>query len=316
MKTLPINIGYSNVKSIKNEIFKSRRREVLLEKEDSSVKAMGIGKNCDLLEYNNNIYIIGEGRPKTDYIKTNNDFLLTLVLNMCARFTDTIESFKLVLSAPPLTYEISEIEFPKYFIGEYRIKHNGLEKIIIIEEVETYPETFVAYLSNNPSEYDEFDLLIFDVGGVTTNICHINKGNFKVDKNAEFFHTSRTGMYHIDTKIADFLKWKYLEYSLEVTSDTVDDYRNHGFWLNGDFETDNMVVQKEEIDKIYREHVKNCIKIVNDKNWNLKNCKVIITGGGGKVMFHVFKEKGLIPHAKLSKNPIFDTLNGLKILAE
>jgi StbA protein. len=312
MKILPINVGYSRIKSLNGEIFKSRRREIILQSEDSSIKELGIGRDCDLLELNNNIYVIGEGFPKTDYVKTDDNFLLTCVLNMCARFTPkSNETFKLILSSPPLTFYNSEEEFPGYFIGEHKLIHNNSEKTITISEIEVYPETFVAYLANNPSDYETHDLIIIDIGGETTNICFINKSNFKVTP--EYFDTSRTGMYHLDTKIADYLKNKYIKYNLEVNSDKAEEYRLHGLYLNGDFDKDLMITDdKEEIDKIYKKHVNTCINVIDRKNWNLNNCKVLITGGGGEAMFHVFKKS--IPHCQLGKNPLFDTLNGLKEL--
>jgi hypothetical protein len=312
MKVLPINVGYSRIKSINGEIFKARRREIVLGSEDSTAKQLGIGNNCNLLEMNDKIYVVGEGFPKTDYVKTDNDFLLSCVLNMCARFMlKEKEDFKLVLSAPPLTFENSEIEFPEYFMGEHKIIHDNQLKIITISEVETYPESFVAFLSNDPSLYEEYDLIIIDIGGETTNIVYINKGNFKVTE--DYFDTSRTGMYHIDTRIASYLKGKYTKYNLEVDDDRAEEYRLHGLFLNGDFKKNLMITDdKENIDKIYQNHVNNCINTIDRKNWNLNNCKVLITGGGGEAMFHVFKKS--IPHCELGKEPLFDTLNGLKEL--
>jgi hypothetical protein len=311
MKNLPINLGYSQMKSINGKIFRTRMDKILITNENSTVKNIGIGKNCNLLEYKNDLYIIGSGKPKTDYVKTDDEFLLLNTLNMCARFTDTTKSFKLILSAPPLTFYESENTFPEYFIGEYEVVHDNKNKKIIIEDVEVYPETFIAYLSNDPAEYENYPLIIIDVGGETTNICYINKGDFKVTD--EYFNTSRTGMYHIDTQIANYLKGKYSKYNLEITSDTVEEYRNFGFHLNGDFNKDYMDEEKPFIDNIYSKHVTSCISTIDKHNWNLNNCKVIITGGGGKVMYHTFKS--LIPHAILGKNPVFDTLNGLKELA-
>lgn len=313
MKKLPINLGYSQMKSINGQIFRTRRDEIILSNEKSNAKNLGIGKNCNLLEYNNKIYIIGSGHHKTDYVKTDDDFLLTCVLNMCARFTTKeSETFKLILSAPPLTFYESENTFPKYFIGEYEVIHDNKRKLIMVDSVETYPETFVAYISNDPAEYEDYPVIIIDIGGETTNICYINKGDFKVTD--EYFNTSRTGMYHIDTQIANYLKSEYIKYNLEINSDTVEEYRNYGLHLDGDFDKDYMDEQKRFIDDIYLKHVTNCISTIDKHNWNLNNCKVIITGGGGKVMYHMFKF--LIPHAVLGKNPVFDTLNGLKELSE
>jgi hypothetical protein len=293
-----------------------------LSKNDSSVKYMGIPKNCDLLEYNGNLWVMGTGDTKTDYIKTDNDFLLTLVLNMCGRFTDETETFKLVLSAPPLVFKQSELEFPEYFIGEHKIKQavdggKEIEKTIIIAEIETYPESFVAYLNNDPSILDNYEVLIFDIGGVTTNICYINKGNFKVDEKGEYYHTSRDGMFAVNTDIAQYLNSKYINYDLDANSDKIEEYRANGFHLDGDFDTDLLVANddnKNAIYNIYLNHVKKCMKICKDKKWVIKNCKVIITGGGGQIMYEAFKE--LIPYAIIGRNPIFDTLNGLKELAE
>lgn len=300
MKVLPINCGYYNFKSVDGKIVPTR-----LAIQDFDM----IPSNCDVLEYEGIKYIVGYGEINIDTDKTLTEFLKICTLNMLAKFTDTKEIFKLVLTSPPLLVAYQKEIIPPYLKGEYEIVHNGKKKFIEIEDVKVFPETLTAYVTNNASgRLNDKDVLILDIGGVTTNGCLIRRGgNFTIDD----VFTIKNGMYHLDDEICRHINRKYYQ---NISIDDVNHFRENGLYLRGSKE--NIWMNEIEfIEDTYRKII-NEIKIACDlRKWSVDVLHPIITGGGGKILFNSIKGDYL-PHAELSKNPIFDNLIGLAELTK
>lgn len=288
MKILPVNNGYYQYKSIDGQIFKSRL----------TINTHGnIVGNNDTLEYENESYIIGIGKPNLDLDKTGSEFTRIFILNMLGRFVgNDKETFKVAISSPPGVYKAQKEILPEYLIGEYDVVHNKKPKKIIIDDVKIYPETVCAYIANKPEQYKGKRVIVIDIGGLTTNVVQIKDNAFTKDD----VFTIEKGMYNLDCKICDCLKGKHRKCN-------VDDIQ---------FFRDNKDVALDENDvlDIYREHIDEIEEAMDYHNFNYENYDMLITGGGGKILYDFMQQK-FFPKSKLSYDPLFDNLKGLEILA-
>lgn len=300
MKVIPINCGYYNYKSINEEQFPTRITEDIFDNFPS---------NCDRLEYEGQKYLVGTGQINIDIDKTQSEFTKICVLNMLARFTDKMETFKVALTTPPLMFPSQKDELPRYLEGEYLVIHNGKPKAITIQEVKVFPETLTAYIANNTNgKYNNKDVLVLDIGGLTTNGCLIKRGGiFTLDD----MFTIKNGMYHLDDEICRYLNSKYY---LSVDIDDINTFREEGLHINGNKE-DIMMEEILVIDKIYKKFIAEIKKAIDLRKWSTEVYNVLITGGGGKVLYNTLRYE-LVPHAELGKNPLFDNVNGLSELAK
>lgn len=294
MQIVPINNGYSFIKSDFGLTFKSSYKE-------ASLNQYSIG--TDLLTYEGKTYIIGEGATVIAKDKTDNIATKLFVLNMLCKHMENSysEHFKVYLTAPPMTYSAQKDALPQYLLGAYKVNHNGKNKEIYIDSVTVYPETIMAYIANNPSSFKR-PVLVIDVGGLTTNVAYIKNGVYSKDTIISFAN----GMYHIEDAVCDYLNDEY--WNLDLDSSKMFEFLQHGIYI-GDGKENIIETKKEGIDNIFSGFVDNIYRKIAIKKWSPDMCDILVTGGGGKALFEVIKKQ--YPHAKLSNDPIFDNLNGM-----
>lgn len=293
---LPVNVGYYNTKSLDDQMFKSRI---------GSTEVDNISCSADILQFNNEYYVVGEGQINIDVNKTTNDFNRILVLNMLSRFMSSKETFKLALTAPPLTFKAQRKALPQYLIGEYTVLHNGEKKIIKIEDCKVFPEGLAAYIENDIGQYQNKQVLVIDIGGFTTNLIRIVNGSFTIDD----LDTIPSGMYHIDTEITrKLLKDHYKACNVD------DIYFGRINGIFNDNQEDLMSIEKEYINSLYDNHVKAILDKCSLLKWDVRSYETLVTGGGGEIQFDNIQKR--LPKALLSKNPIFDNVLGLDKLAK
>lgn len=294
MQIVPINNGYSFIKSDLGLTFKSSYKE-------TSMSQYAIGS--DLLTFDGKTYSIGDGVPVIAKDKTENIATKLFVLNMLCKHMDNTNSehFKVYLTAPPMTYSAQKDALPQYLLGSYKVTYNGKPKDIYIDSVTVYPETIMAYLANNPSRFKR-PVLVIDIGGLTTNVAYIKNGICNKDSIVSFTN----GMYHIENAVCDFLNDKY--WSLELDSSQMCEFLQNGIYI-GDGTENIIETQKDKINEIFSQFVEKIHRKITLKKWSPDMCDILVTGGGGKLLFESIKN--FYSHATLSKDPIFDNLNGM-----
>ena len=298
MKYVSINNGYSFVKGEFGQNFKSAYRETTLGE---------YGCSADLIEMpNGKVYAIGDGNTVTDKDKTKNIATKLFVLNMLSKNmqSTSTEHFHVFLTAPPMTFASQKDSLPEYLKGSYRIKHNGVQKDIYIDDVTVYPETITAYLANNPSKFKR-PVIIIDIGGLTTNVAYIDNGSYNKDTIISFVN----GMYNVETEVCDYLNDKYWDLNLDTFN--VHEFLQRGIRL-GDSAENIIEKEKDGINAIYSKFVSKIANRITMKNWSPNMCDILVTGGGGKLLLSTIQK--WYKHAKLSNDPIFDNLNGTKLL--
>lgn len=303
-RNIPINNGFFNVKSLCGEIFRSCLQETTYN---------NILSTNDVLTYNGKSYVIGVGEPNLEMDKTKNDFNKILILDMLCRFMSNEKkaSFKVVLSMPiNIYFEQNEEDIKKYLIDTHKVKFNGDDKEIIIEDIRVLPETAITYANLEiDEELEDKTFFIFDIGGYATNICRIKGGEF----NKGDYITEQYGMYHIDYEISQMLNQKLFKHDFNCTYEDICVFRKHGLFFDEDI--DYMDVYKRDIELIEHNIIKYLLNKCKTKKWNLKGNPVIITGGGGMTLYKTITES-FLPKAILSDDPVFDNVKALDRFGE
>jgi plasmid segregation protein ParM len=290
MKIIAINNGYYQYKSIDNQMFKSRL----------TIDTYGSIQGNDALEYEGVKYIIGSGKTNMDMDKSSNEFTRIFVLNMLARFCADRDCFKVVLSSPPLVYGKQKNVLPEYLVkDDYEVIHNGKRKVISVNEVKVYPETIAAYLMNKES-FKGKNVIVIDIGGLTTNAVLIKNNNFT----REDVFTIRHGMYHLDFEVCQYLMSQNIESGFNCKVEDIQYFRD----------TKDSIMDDESVVDIYKDFIDDIVEKMDDKNWLYSKYEVMITGGGGKNLFDEIR-KFALPQAVLSNDPLFDNLKGLELLS-
>lgn len=296
MQIVPINNGYSYIKSDLGNKFRSTYRETNMSEYCST---------GDTLVLDGKAYIIGDGIYDINKDKTVTEATKLFVLNMLCKHMEfkSTEHFKVLLTAPPMTYVSQKDKLPQYLKGSYKVQYNGKTKDIFIDDVTVYPETIMAYLANNPAQFTR-PVLVIDIGGLTTNMVLIKNGNYNQDSIVSFSN----GMYHVEEEVCEFLNSKYM---LDLDSSDMHDFMSQGIYLGK--ECKNIIEEeKDAIDNIFNKAVAQIMQKVTIKRWNPKTCVVLVTGGGGKALFPTIQK--FFDTAQIGANPIFDNLNGLSLL--
>lgn len=293
-KVCCINLGYYQVKASNDVCFKSKAKITT----DDKQLAMG-----DILELNGVKYLMEDGTPILEGNKTQDEKTKAFVLNALAKQLDNNEDsaiFNILLTSPPSYIRGQSKELPEFIEGEYNIVYNNKPLKITINNAIVYPETFIVYMVNNPSKLKGKKTLIIDIGGKTTNVCLLMDCKF----NLEDYITLPQGMYHLDTNIYKMIN------STEYTTykqDDIDMFRNQNAKILDKY--------KKEIHEIYMEHVKEIVKEINIKSWEIDSyTNILICGGGGLVLEDAIQE--VYPHARLSNEPVYDNLRALEVLAK
>lgn len=256
----------------------------------------------EILKFKNQLYSVGYGDKNFNLNKTEDDFLKICILNICCRFMpEEYMDFKLLLTSPPLTYEEHRTTLPESLTDVFEVDWKDKHRIISISECTVFPETFTAYLANNPQNYVGKILYVWDIGGYSSSIVKITDGDFDINKD---YLTITRGMYNIDTKTSDYLTQTI---HLPCDLDDVYIYRKNNF--------EGMKINIKEIHGIYNELINELVGKSILKGWNMRNSEILVTGGGGMNLFEFIKSEHY-PQAILSKDPIFDNLNGLDLIGQ
>lgn len=251
---LGIDLGNWNVKTSEGNIFPSRYTTI-----ENILGATG-----DVLEYEGVRYYLREGKLENNYDKANKETNIILFLYALALQKDRY--FKVVVGLPALTYKVSRDAFKEKLLENkiYKLKINGIEKTIIIEDLIVFPEGAGAYYSLSQRTKNA---VIVDIGGGTTNIVSFKNG--KLDKCT----TLGKGMIELYNNVREYLNSTY---TLKLELEDIEVIMREGLRVDGN--EISFAFIKPIIDSFVKD-------LMNElRNYPIRTSKVLLTGGGSKLL--------------------------------
>lgn len=247
------------------------------------------------LEYNNKTYFIGEGNFETEINKAGKEnFLPLLLTGLALNSADPIQ--QVICGLPINQYKANKDALKEEILSNrmYNIKLNDKPKKIIIDKLEIYPEGAGAYYSLETKE----DVIIIDIGGLTTNIAYVVNGDLKA------YSTVIVGTLKIYKEIADRLNSLYtLNFDIQRAEKTID----KGY-LNVDGEMADLSFTKEILKANFAQINEDLLL-----KFPARTEKLVLAGGGYKLFEKAFKNR--YRNSYVADNPVFANSIGFRKVA-
>lgn len=273
---LGVDLGNHSTKSSKGINFMSKvaKTDNLL---DSSIK----------LTTDKGTFYMEEGEYNTEYRKLKKENIKEMFLAAVALSTDEITN-QIVCGLPLSQYKEDKEAFRELLLKDrmQRISLNGVERKLIFDNVEVYPEGVGALVGKN------FNGVIVDIGGRTTDIALIE--NKKVKKPFSL-PVGTLNLY------SDFIKEINSKHGLDLKSDDAPRIIKDGLKIYGEKKEVSM-----DIFKTYVESITSELQV----SYSIKTLDVILIGGGALMLYKAFKNR--IPNVELVDNSVFANAQGFK----
>lgn len=260
-------------------------------------KATGEHFEKDVIEYNGEKYIVGQGTDDISNDKTQGLVHKLCTLKALGDLTNVTQEFDLIVDLPLNHYRNKDArERFKEYIGEKInvIKQNGITKKIIINKCTVLPQGISA-LYSNPSAYKDKVIGIIDIGGLTIDGCIVE--DLKPIKETIF--TINKGVTILENRIKTLLNQYFFL--------NIQDYEMPYILKNGIPNREKE--SKAIIDNAIDEHFEGVLRELKAKNWSLETLELLGIGGGMITFKDVITK--YLPNLKVSDNPVYANVNGL-----
>ncbi|WP_238886367.1 ParM/StbA family protein [Clostridium sp. YIM B02551] len=230
-------------------------------------------------------FFIGTGEFETEFNKSKKTNFLQLMYAAIALSTDDEEN-QVVTGLPIGQYKEYKDKL-KCRIQEnwYKeLKVNGDKKTIYITDIEIMPESAIV-------ADDDFEGIVLDPGGRSTDICLIRNinGKRKIINPVSI----PQGTINLFSEVSKQINSKFgIDTKLEDSERII----KNGLKINGITKNMDFII---DIFKSYVDSIVNKLKI----EYSLATEEVLVVGGGGELLFNAIKNR--IPQSILKENPIF-----------
>lgn len=296
METIGVDFGTCNLKTSTSIIIPSK-----VIKSDSDI----FGAD-NIIEFEDEKYIIGQGEYDTTLDKTKRETFLPMLCLMLGLSTN--ESIVRIVTGLPINQCKSKAkDILKQIIDSNRVlkfKLNNSDRQIIIEDSYIAPEGIASYYALDIAERAKIknkDIIILDIGGRTTDIALIKAGSKrKVDRNTSL----EFGMFNIYDDLINEINSKY---TLGLNIEDGENIIKNGLEVDGEKQDISYIkdILRNNVNKLYKE-----LNI----NYPVRTSPIIVTGGGGEAFFRSIKRK--YPAATLVENYMFSNAIGYKRIGD
>ena len=245
-----------------------------------------------VLEMDDNKFVIGEGNFETELNKSSKENFLPLLYTGIALSSE--DDFNSVVCGLPINQYKDNYKYLEDLISKNKIKKlklNGKERTIVIENFKVYPEGIGAYYNLNINE----DVILIDIGGRTTDIAYI------ADNKHQKSSTVAVGTLNIYKSIADTVNSKY---SLDLALKDIDRIIDRG----------NLTIDGEKLNLNFITEIlkTNFMKIKEDLDFkfNVRTEKIILVGGGSKLFGKAFMNR--YSNCNIADDPIYSNAKGFE----
>ncbi len=241
---------------------------------------------ADTLFIDKKHYWLGEGAYDTTYRKVDKRNYINFLFGALALSTNTIRNY-IVLGLPLSQYKEDKSALTNIVLSnkEKCIEINGVEKRLIIDDIEVFPEGVVTL-------EDEYEGIVVDIGGRTTDCALvINERGRRRILNPISLPCGTINLY------TDFIKKLNNKFSLDLVMNDAERIIKNGLILDGrntniDFAMD-----------VYRAFTENLITQLQVE-YSLRTNSISLTGGGVTSLYKTIKER-LGDGVSLQANPIY-----------
>lgn len=279
---LGVDVGNFSTKSSKGIIFESK-----------CTHTKGLN-NLDCLCIDDDTIYLGEGEGDNTYRKINKGNYLKLLYGSIALSTN-IDDIELAVGLPISQYNNDKTTLINLILNNNnkKIKINGISRCIRINDVEVFPEG-AATVS------DDFEGLVLDIGGRTTDCCLIEHyNNSKKIINPISIPRGTLNLY------SDFINLLNAEFSLDLVDRDAERILRNGLKIDGQY------INISRCKDVFYDFVNSLINKLNVE-YSLKTYDVILTGGGAQILFNPLHSK--IKNAILHEDYLFANANAFEEL--
>lgn len=275
---LGIDIGNSTCESSTGVIFNSKITDV-----EPLSKA-------DTLLIDKKNYWLGEGNYDTTYRKVDKENYINFLFGTLALSTDTVNNY-IVLGLPLSQYKEDKAALINMVLAnrEKTVRINDVEKHLLIEDVEVFPEGVVTLP-------DDYEGICVDIGGRTTDCALVvNERGRRRILNPISVPAGTINLYK------DFINKINNKLSLDLVMNDAERIINNGLILDG---------KKTNIDfalEVYKQFVYSLISQLQVE-YSLRTNNISLTGGGATLLYEQIKNK-LGEGVTIQDNPIFANAN-------
>lgn len=275
---LGIDVGNATCKTNTGVLFNSKITDV-----------EPFGKT-DTLFIDKKHYWLGEGAYDTTYRKVDKINYINFLFGALALSTSTVRNY-VILGLPLSQYKEDKSALINMVLSnkEKYTKINGVEKHLIIDDIEVFPEGVVTL-------DDEYEGIVVDIGGRTTDCALvINERGRRRILNPISLPCGTINLY------TDFIKKLNNKFSLDLVMNDAERIIKNGLILDGrntniDFAMD-----------VYRAFTENLITQLQVE-YSLRTNSISLTGGGVISLYKTIKER-LGEGVSLQPNSIYANAN-------
>lgn len=249
----------------------------------------GILTTSPLVEYAGKQFILGEGEYCTEYRKVKKENILDLLFSAIVLSTTDINN-KIVLGLPVSQFKTDKKELINLVMQNRKMIGviNSIERKIYIDDIEVYPEGV-------SSAGNEFEGIIIDIGGRTTDVCQVSLINQRRKIDNPF--SEALGMINL---YSDFIKSINSKYSLDLKLNDAERILKKGLKIKGEL----IDTSKEKL--IFKDYVNKIISKLRVE-YPLDTLDITLVGGGATVLGRIFKKN--LPQTTIAENSFYANAN-------
>lgn len=241
--------------------------------------------NVDCLYIDGENYLLGEGVYDGEYRKAYKSNLITLLYGALALGSEDVKN-KVVVGLPLSQFQEDKEYLINRIMSNNRkiIKINDIEREIHIEDVEVYPEGVVSVPS-------EFEGIVVDIGGRTTDVCLLSTegGRRKIRQPISI----PAGTLNLET---DFINSINNRYGLDLKLSDFNRIFTKGLRIYGEEKNIDFAI---DCFKDFTEELVNKIQV----EYSVKTNDIAILGGGAAKLYNPLKKR--LPNCYLIDEPVF-----------
>ena len=228
---------------------------------------------CDKLVLDGETYYIGEGEFDTTYRKVEKKIYLPMLYTALALSSDYTYN-KIVLGLPLSQFKEDKDKLINFVMRNNNkiIELNNVERKIIIEDIEVFPEGIFTV-------EDNFEGIVIDIGGRTTDAAMIEivRNKKKIIEPISL----PVGTINLYESFIDTINSKY---GLDLKLRDAERILKNGLYIDGN------IVNLDFAYEVFKNYTDSLINQLQVK-YSLRTNRISVTGGGAELIFDLLKER-------------------------